>query len=183
VCDHVNLLERDYFGLSTWATPTSKVGCRVFSGSFSRSARAKWDITHQWKLWPDVYFISPQMSADMVGIDQRDQEAGSGCCVRVHVQREVLPSWSSTSYRRPHQVNVSRVQGVVPLLGKSAYSLRYNMLLHEQVLTPWTEPGCFHLRLYAKHLFALASYIFHLLLFLKHEFTKMSRQYNLLSPH
>lgn len=27
VCDHINLLEKDYFGLANWETPTNKVGC------------------------------------------------------------------------------------------------------------------------------------------------------------
>lgn len=26
VCDHINLLEKDYFGLANWETPNSKVG-------------------------------------------------------------------------------------------------------------------------------------------------------------
>lgn len=26
MCDHVNLLEKDYFGLANWETPTNKVG-------------------------------------------------------------------------------------------------------------------------------------------------------------
>lgn len=27
VCDHINLLEKDYFGLANWESPTNKVGC------------------------------------------------------------------------------------------------------------------------------------------------------------
>lgn len=26
VCEHINLLEKDYFGLANWETPNSKVG-------------------------------------------------------------------------------------------------------------------------------------------------------------
>lgn len=29
VCDHLNLLEKDYYGLAIWETPTMKVSCSV----------------------------------------------------------------------------------------------------------------------------------------------------------
>lgn len=65
VCDHVNLLERDYFGLVTLETPESKVGCILFfffSRCFSRSARAKLGILRgtRTRLGAAFHFISSE---------------------------------------------------------------------------------------------------------------------------
>lgn len=49
----------------------------------------------------------------MVGSHQRDPETGVRCCVRVYIQREVLPTWSSTAYWGPYQVNISHVKGTL----------------------------------------------------------------------
>lgn len=50
VCDHVNLLEKDYFGLANWETPNNKVGWFFCSCAFSFSAGALADILHDGKL-------------------------------------------------------------------------------------------------------------------------------------
>lgn len=40
VCDHVNLLEKDYFGLANWETPTNKVGWLFCPSGCSCSTKA-----------------------------------------------------------------------------------------------------------------------------------------------
>uniref|UniRef100_A0A3Q3Q1Y5 Protein 4.1 n=1 Tax=Monopterus albus TaxID=43700 RepID=A0A3Q3Q1Y5_MONAL len=66
VCDHVNLLEKDYFGLAYWETPTSKVGSS--SWSFFLCFLVKFYPPDPAQLTEDLtrYFLCLQLRKDIM---------------------------------------------------------------------------------------------------------------------
>ncbi|XP_056262038.1 uncharacterized protein LOC130188025 isoform X4 [Pseudoliparis swirei] len=76
VCDHVNLLERDYFGLSTWATPTSKTWLESTKEIRKQVPGAVYEFTFSVKFYPpdpahlteDLtrYFLCLQLRKDIL---------------------------------------------------------------------------------------------------------------------
>uniref|UniRef100_A0A8C2WPU8 Protein 4.1 n=1 Tax=Cyclopterus lumpus TaxID=8103 RepID=A0A8C2WPU8_CYCLU len=76
VCDHVNLLERDYFGLSTWETPTSKTWLESTKEIRKQVSGAVYEFTFSVKFYPpdpaqlteDLtrYFLCLQLRKDIL---------------------------------------------------------------------------------------------------------------------
>ncbi|TNN78450.1 Protein 4.1 [Liparis tanakae] len=76
VCDHVNLLERDYFGLATWATPTSRTWLESTKEIRKQVPGAVYEFTFSVKFYPpdpaqlteDLtrYFLCLQLRKDIL---------------------------------------------------------------------------------------------------------------------
>ena len=93
MCDHLNLVEKDYFGLANWETPTNKV-VHLTAEALIMSEMMK-------SVQTNVY---SNRSPDLAGRGQGDQEARLWGRVRVHLQRQVLPPRPSAAHRGHHQV-------------------------------------------------------------------------------
>ncbi|XP_054854991.1 protein 4.1 isoform X2 [Eublepharis macularius] len=76
VCDHLNLLEEDYFGLAIWDTPTSKIWLDAAKEIKKQVHGGPWDFTFNVKFYPpdpaqlteDItrYYLCLQLRKDIV---------------------------------------------------------------------------------------------------------------------